>query len=170
MNHLLLIGFMGTGKTSVGLELARQLRRPFLDLDAEIHRQTGMTAGEWITRHGEDGFRTTETRILEELALPEPTVIACGGGIVLRETNRQFLAALGPVIRLTARPEILAARLRPDQSRPLLAGGEDLEARIRELQRERDAVYALFTDVIDTSELTVEDVARQIIRRFNIQD
>lgn len=167
MNHLLLIGFMGTGKTSVGIEVARKLHRPFLDLDEEIHRQTGRTAGEWITDHGEESFRATETRVLKGLALREPTIIACGGGVVLREANRQALSALGPVIRLVARADVIAMRLSRDQTRPLLATDHSLEARIIQLQQEREKVYALFPDSIDTSERTVAEVAQLIIEHFH---
>jgi shikimate kinase len=121
---LVLVGFMGTGKSLVGRILANHLGAEFVDTDAWVERDTGMSIAQLFQQQGESAFRECETRVLRALALApcRERVIATGGGIVLREENWEWLRRLGKVVELTALPATIAQRLAGDQQRPLLSG------------------------------------------------
>ena len=155
--HLVLVGMMGAGKTTVGRRAAQRLGWRFVDADAAIERRAGCTVREVFARDGEPAFRDLESAVLADLlAAEEPAVIACGGGAVLREANREAARARAEVVWLRARPETLATRLaRQAGTRPLLDG--DLPAKVARLVAERRPAYAAAAHhVIDVDELTAE--------------
>lgn len=160
-----LTGFMGTGKSAVGRELARLLRRPFVDLDAAIERAAGATVAEVFASRGEKAFRRLEGRALRAAARRRGAVVALGGGALLDRSNRAIIKE-GRLVRLTcSRPE-LVRRLRPRrQSRPLLAGGP-LDARIGELLRARRGAYAGADATVSTTRRSPRAAARLIARRM----
>jgi shikimate kinase len=120
--HLWLLGLSGSGKSTVGPRLAQALRLPWIDTDAEIARDSGKSIPEIFTEEGEEGFRKKESAVLAKVALGPTSVISCGGGVVLREVNRQTMASTGLRIYLQAEPADLARRLRSPKNRPLLSG------------------------------------------------
>lgn len=119
--HLVLVGMMGTGKTTLGRKLAARLDRPFWDSDAEIEQRTGHTVREIFEADGEAAFRRLEADALSDaVASPVPAVIAAAGGVVISPANRAVLRRAGTVVWLRARPEFLVARTATGRHRPLL--------------------------------------------------
>lgn len=161
--NVVLIGFMGSGKTSVGLRLSYRLRRPVEDTDKLIERREGRTISEIFAREGEAHFRQLETALLAELVEKGRTAIySVGGGTPVRPENRELLKRLGKVVLLRVKPETVYERLKEDTTRPLLQCGNPLE-RIRELMESRKEAYESCTDVIlDVDHMEVEDIIERI--------
>lgn len=130
----------GSGKSTVGRQLARRLGLPFLDSDAVIEQRLGCSIREYFDREGEAAFRDVEEQVIAELAAGPDAVVATGGGTVLREANRRRLREGGRVIYLRSSPEELHRRLRHDTQRPLLQVADPM-ARLRAMYAERDPLY-----------------------------
>lgn len=138
---LSLVGMPGSGKTTVGRQLARRLQLPFTDSDQVIEARLGCSIRHYFEREGEQRFRDLETQVIDELTrAPRRGVLSTGGGGVLRPENRRLLRARGWVVYLDSSPEELYRRLRHDRSRPLLQVADPL-ARLRELHAVRDPLY-----------------------------
>jgi shikimate kinase len=135
-----LVGMPGSGKSTVGRHLARQLGWRFTDSDAEVERRIGMSIRECFARHGEEAFRDVEQAVINELTASGNAVLATGGGVVLRSANRDALHGRTQVFYLRSSPEDLFRRLRHDTHRPLLQVADPLR-KLRELFRERDPLY-----------------------------
>lgn len=160
--HIIFIGLMGTGKTTVGKRLAHALDRPWIDTDQFLEEKWGFSIAEYFAKYGEEAFRDEETAALQTvLSASLPAVITTGGGIVLRKINQERMKQHGFVIHLDADPQTIAKRLKNDQTRPLLQG--DLEKRINQIYLERQGKYDFADLHINTSSLTVDDVLRQIL-------
>lgn len=130
----------GSGKTTVGRQLARRLGVPFYDSDHVIEERLGCSIREFFAREGEAAFRDIEEEVLRDLAQGPTAVVATGGGAVVRESTRQALRAGGQVIYLRSSPEELYRRLRHDTVRPLLQVADPL-ARLRAMHADRDPLY-----------------------------
>jgi shikimate kinase len=162
-NAIVLIGFMGAGKSSVGRALAQVTALPRFDTDEMIGRRFGMTIAQLFEKHGEEKFREAETEVLRELSGKGAAVIVTGGGMVLRPENRQLLRDLGNVVHLSADEETLFARISRRSTRPLLRT-EDPRRTVAELLGARLPLYREVADTeVDTSSLTHEEVARRIV-------
>lgn len=168
--HIVLIGMMGVGKTTVGRLLARKLGRPFLDTDQEIVKREGRSIEAIFAVSGEEGFRQIETGVLQSLLeMPQPTVIATGGGIVLREENRALLRQLGYTIWLQLDAARLVERLAHSQPqmRPLLFR-EDWPQVVATLMKQRQGLYQTVADysvaVAAKSPLQIVQEICQIVR------
>jgi len=135
-----LIGLPGSGKSTVGRQLSKRLRVPFLDSDTVIEQQLGCSIREFFVREGEDRFRDIESRVIDELTQAPEGVLSTGGGAVLRPENRAHLHARTQVIYLNSSPDDLFRRLRHDKNRPLLQVADPL-GRLRDLHRQRDPLY-----------------------------
>ena len=135
-----LVGLPGTGKTTVGRQVARRLDLRFVDCDVEIESRLGESIRTFFDREGEARFRDVEEAALETLTRAGPLVLATGGGAVLRPANRAVLRERATVVYLRSRPEELARRLRHDAKRPLLQVADPLR-RLRELHAVRDPLY-----------------------------
>ena len=161
--NLVLIGFMGSGKTSVGLRLSYRLRMPVEDTDKRIERREGCSVSEIFAREGEAYFRRLETELLRELAEEaHGTVFSTGGGTPVCPENRALLRRLGKVVWLRVRPETVYERLRGDTTRPLLRCADPLE-RIRGLMEERREAYASCADIVlDVDEMEMEQIIQKI--------
>ncbi len=150
MQHIILIGLPGSGKTSAGQRLARRFCLPFVDADQVFEAQAGQSITSYFAQHGEAAFRAQETATLRNiLAAQEPCVLSTGGGAVLRAENRALLKAGGTVVYLLAQPNAIYQRLRNDTQRPLLQVANP-RAKIKALFEERDALYR------ETAHLLVE--------------
>lgn len=130
----------GSGKSTVGRHLARQLGRAFVDSDTELERRIGMPIRDWFTLHGEERFRDAEQEVIDELTQRSGIVLATGGGAVLRPSNRDALHSRTHAFYLRSSPEELFRRLRHDTQRPLLQVADPLR-KLRDLFRERDPLY-----------------------------
>ena len=135
-----LVGMPGSGKSTVGRHLARQLGLKFMDTDTEVERRVGMPIRDWFAQHGEDSFRDVEQDVVEDLTAIDGVVLATGGGAILRPSNRDALHSRSHVFYLRSTPEELFRRLRHDTQRPLLQVA-DPQRRLRDLFRERDPLY-----------------------------
>ncbi|HUP75338.1 MAG TPA: shikimate kinase [Acidimicrobiales bacterium] len=161
--HLVLIGMMGAGKTSVGRRLARRLGWRHVDADKRIERTTGRTIAEIFAEDGEAGFRAIEHDVLETLLrLPGRTVVSTGGGAVLSPDNCALMRERGSVVWLRARPETLLARVGGGSGRPLL--GDDPEAALRRIVVERQSAYTSAAHfVVDVDGCTADQVADAVL-------
>ena len=164
--HLVLIGLMGAGKTTVGLECARRLGRTFVDTDDVITRTAHMTVDGIFADGGEPRFRQIEHDVVADVsASPEPLVIACGGGTVLDPENRRALRAAGVVVWLRAPAATLLSRVGDGSTRPLLR--DDPAAALARLERLREPAYeAAAHATVDTDELAVVAVAEAVLSVF----
>lgn len=141
MRHIILIGFMGAGKTSMGKRLAKARGIRFVDTDQMIEEQTGRIIRDIFAEDGEEYFRNLETELLLQLQkAQEPLVISVGGGLPVREINRKYLKEMGTVVYLKAEVETLVGRLQGDTTRPKLQGG-DLREKIVSLMDAREGFY-----------------------------
>ncbi len=166
--NIVLIGFMGTGKTAVGQTVAARLGRPFIDTDTLIEERAGRSIPRIFAEDGEAAFRRLEAEVVVAAAAREGVVIATGGGAVLRPENMAHLRRNGVIVALRADPRAILARVDPAGRRPLL--GEDPERTIRRLLAERDALYLNADLVVDTSALSLEAVAARVIAFLSAQD
>lgn len=148
MGNVILIGFMGCGKTTVGLKLSYRLRQPVIDTDKEIERNEQRAVSELFAVEGEEYFREKETECLKKLIETTGSmIISAGGGLPVREENRKLLHRLGRVVYLRARPETIYDRLKNDTTRPLLRGDNPRE-KIRRLMEQRADCYEQAADII----------------------
>lgn len=148
MGNIILIGFMGCGKTTVGLRLSYRLRRTVIDTDKEIEKEEQRTISEIFATDGEAYFRDRETACLRKLTeSADNQIISVGGGLPSREENRELLHKLGQVFYLRATGETIYERVKEDTTRPLLQGGDPL-AKIGKLLKERDPYYNAAADVV----------------------
>jgi shikimate kinase len=160
---IVLIGMMGAGKSTVGDCLHRRTGFPRLDTDEIVMSKFGMPISKIFSAHGENKFRDAETEALQTLASDEPVVIVTGGGIILREENRNLLKRLGAVVWLEADEETLFKRASRADSRPLLQRMNPRKA-FAEMLKARVPLYAKVADIcVDTSALTDEEVALAVL-------
>jgi shikimate kinase len=160
-SSIVLIGFMGAGKSAVGRELARRTGLPRRDTDELIRQRFGLSIPEIFAEHGERGFREAETELLK--TIKNSAILVTGGGIVLREENVRRLRALGRTVWLDADEETLWRRVSRRSTRPLLHGPNPRE-KFAALLRERLPLYeAAADDRVDTSAHNITEVADQIL-------
>jgi len=148
--NLILVGMMGSGKTTMGKTLARHLGKTFVDSDEEIQNRTGVTIPHIFDVEGEAGFRARESAVLNDLVKREGLVLATGGGAILAAENRNDLQQGGIVIYLKANVHDLWQRTRHDKNRPLLQTG-DPYAKLTELFHQRDPLYLSVADIVMVS-------------------
>jgi shikimate kinase len=161
--HLVLIGLMGTGKTTAGTRAAAVLDRPFVDSDEQIEARTGRTVRDIFESEGEGVFRQYESEaLLEALASDQPAVIAAAGGAVLRPENRAAIRDAARVVWLRADPEVLLERVGSGEHRPLLR--DDPLGVLRKMEEERHHLYEDLSDVaIDVGKLPVDEVVELVV-------
>ncbi|ACI21496.1 MULTISPECIES: shikimate kinase [Thermodesulfovibrio] len=165
MKNIVLIGFMGTGKTSVGKLVAKKLGFDFVDVDEVIEKATGMEISEIFSKFGESRFRDIEEEMIKLITPKKRQVIATGGGVVLRDENMKRLKKDGVIFCLRASENVIFERLKQTTNRPLLQV-ENPEERIKELLQKRMPLYEKADFCIDTEGLTPEEVAEKIIKEY----
>lgn len=167
IRNLALIGFMGTGKSSVGRMAADAMRFTFLDTDHVIEARAGATISEIFAQQGEPAFRDWERRIVEELTRRQKTVIATGGGLPAVPENLASLKTHALVVCLWASPETIYARVREHSHRPLLQADDPL-AKIRELLAAREPYYRQADVLVSTELRSAREVATQVVHQFHM--
>lgn len=166
--HISLIGFMGTGKSTISHELHRITGMPEVDTDAEIVEQEGCSIAQIFEEKGEQYFRQVETDLIDELGARSPAIISCGGGMAMRDLNVRKLRALGEIVLLTAMPETVFDRVKDSTNRPLLNGNMNVPY-IRELMEKRKPFYeAAATVAVCTDGRTVPEIAEEIVQKCGI--
>lgn len=160
--NVILIGPMGAGKSAIGRQLAQLLSYEFVDSDQEIEARTGADIPWIFDVEGEDGFRRREETVIDELSQRDGIVLATGGGAIMREPNRQAIAARGTVVYLKTSIEQQLARTAKDRKRPLLQNSEPRKVLV-ELIKIREPLYLSVADhVVDTDASNIKDMAHQI--------
>jgi len=164
--HLVLVGLMGAGKTTVGAACATRLARPFVDTDDIVEATTSMSVSDVFAHQGEVAFRELERRaVADACATPTPAVIACGGGAVLDGDNRRRLHRAGFVVWLQAPPATLMGRVKAGSERPLLQGRGT--ATLERLAVVRAAAYEAAADaVVDTDGRTIPEVVDAVLEVY----
>jgi len=168
--NLFLIGYRGTGKSTVGQRVAEQLGYPFFDTDLEIEHRAGRSIAEIFAGDGETAFRTLEAAVLDQLSRDSKCVLALGGGAVMRPGNRAKLKTRGRTAWLVARPETLWQRIQADGAsghrRPNLTAAGGLAEVVAVLSRRLPAYRECADWVVDTEGRTPDEVAGQIVDQF----
>jgi len=158
----------GGGKSTIGRHLAKRLDRVFVDSDAVIERLIGCSIRDFFDREGETRFRDIEQQLIAELASKPDTVLATGGGVVLREANRRVLRSNTVVIYLRSTPEDLHRRLRHDAKRPLLQVTDPMK-QLREMHATRDPLYREVAHfIIDTGRPTVPTLVNMVLMQLEL--
>ena len=162
--NIYLMGMMGSGKSTVGKTLSEQLGKPFIDLDLEIEQSTGKTISEIFENDGAEHFRNIESNQLQQHS---DSIVACGGGIILKEENRVIIKENGKAILLTASIPELSNRLSASANRPLLTD-DNMEETLTKLWLERQLLYLSTADyTIETDGKTPEKITEEILNQLN---
>ena len=162
--NIILIGFMGVGKTETGKLLAKKLKMTYIDTDAIIENEQGMTINDIFAKKGEENFRDMETKLVGKLAKINGHVVATGGGMILRPDNVKKLKGMGPLVLLWADPDTVFKRVKETGTRPLL-NVSDQKAKIKEILEFRAPIYKGIADLeVDTSLLSPEEASNRIIK------
>lgn len=163
-----LVGLPGSGKSTIGRQLARRLGQPFVDVDQELERRLQCSIKAYFEREGEESFRDFEQDVVDELTQAHAGVLSTGGGAVLRAVNRERLHARCQVVYLHSSPEEVYRRLRHDTQRPLLQVADPL-ARLRELHALRDPLYRETAHfIIETGRPSIPTLVNMIVMQLEL--
>lgn len=164
--HIVLIGFMGTGKSTISAELSSQTGQKEVDTDAMIVEMQGREIAEIFQMEGEEYFRELETDLIDRLGKLEPCIISCGGGMVMRDLNVRKLQAIGTVVLLTAKPETVYERVKDSTKRPVLNGNMNIPY-IRKLMEKRKLYYNRAAEVVVSTDCKEkEQIAKEIRKKI----
>lgn len=164
--NIVLIGFMGTGKSTIARELAKTRQMNIVEMDEEIVRRRGKSIADIFEEEGEEYFRDLETALLKELQTKENQVISCGGGAVLREENVRVMKKNGCVVLLTALPQTIYERVKNNTDRPILQGNMNVEY-IASLMEKRREKYEKAADiVIATDGKNVSQICEEMLQKL----
>lgn len=168
-NNIVLIGFMGCGKSTVGKMLAEKMEYQFIDTDALIEQNAKKTINEIFAAHGEEYFRDLETKTIKDMEeTMSKAVISTGGGMPLREMNAELLKKLGFVVYLRVQGKTVEKRLEGDTTRPLLQG-DNVSDKIEQLITYRDPIYEYGAHmVVDVDLMSAEEISEEIMRNYEI--
>ena len=168
--NIVLIGFMGAGKSSIGRILAETLGYKYLDTDTLIEAEQGCTISDIFFYAGEEFLRKQETLTLHKLRGSKKVVLATGGGIVMAKGNMELLKEIGRVYYLNAPPELLYQRLKNSTNRPLIDGAEDKEKEILQLHTQRDPFYKqadVIVEISDNQKHQVVNIISNDIKKYS---
>lgn len=166
--NIALIGFMGTGKTSVGRLVAEQLHFDYLDTDEMIQSATGKTVADIFSRDGEPAFRALEEKVVQEISTHSKTVVSTGGGLPVNSKNLASLKTHALVVCLWASPEKIWERVKNQSHRPLLHD-ENPQKKIRELLAVREPFYKKADVLLNTELRSLREVAQQVVHQFRLE-
>lgn len=165
MINVFLIGFMGSGKSTVASHLAQNYGMEIIEMDQMIVEREGMSIPDIFSKKGELYFREAEANLLLEIQHEQNKVVSCGGGVVLREENLQVMKKSGQIILLNAKPETILERVKEDDNRPLLRGNKNVQF-IGDMLGKRQPKYERAADfVVDTDGKTADEICKEIIEK-----
>ncbi|MCX5678391.1 MAG: shikimate kinase [Candidatus Omnitrophica bacterium] len=159
--NIVLVGFMGTGKTTIAIELSHRLGMKYVSIDDLIEKKERRTINEIFTKSGEDYFRDVESAVIRDAVCMDNLVIDTGGGAVMRDENVAYMKSNGVIVCLTADADVIMERTKKYKHRPLL-NVEDPKRKIRDLLARRSPYYAKADHTIDTGKFTVRQVIDKI--------
>lgn len=166
--NLMLIGFMGTGKSTIAAKLKEALKVEQIEMDALIAEEAGMSIPDIFEKFGEAHFRDLETEMLRKFREKKPVVVSCGGGAVLRDENIEIMKGQGKIILLTATPETIYERVKDSNDRPVLNGNMNV-AYISELMEKRRARYEMAADIVITTDgKSADEICNEILEAVNV--
>jgi len=166
--NVVLIGYRGTGKSTIAKILSARLKWPRFNLDEAIVKDRGMSIPQMVEKYGWEFFRDVESRMVEKTSVMDQTIIDAGGGIIVRADNIAILRLKGFIVWLKARPETIIRRIKDNAGRPSLTGKKSFLEEIQEVLNERTPKYQAAAHVaIDTDDLSPQEVAEKIIEAFN---
>lgn len=164
--HIFLIGFMGTGKSTVAGELSRRLGISQIEMDDEIVKEQGMSINDIFEKYGEAHFRGLESDLLAGLSEKKQMVVSCGGGVVTRSENVECMKKCGRIVLLTARPETVYHRVKDNEERPILKNNMTVEF-ISGLMEKRRKAYESAADIlIETDEKSISQICEEIMHKM----
>lgn len=161
-DNIYLIGFMGTGKSTVGKIIAKKTGKKFVDTDSLVELKAGMSVYDIFEQFSEEEFRKLESEVLQEITEDSGLIVSTGGGIVISRRNLEVMKGSGKLITLMASPEAIYERVKDTDERPLLEG-EDPMGNIKQLIYDRAHFYIQGEHIVDTSEMSAEEAADDII-------
>ena len=165
-NNIFLIGFMGSGKSTIGRFLQKELNMELVEMDARIVEEQGMSINDIFAQYGEDHFRDIESKLILTLGEEGNTIVSCGGGVVVRPQNVEYMKKSGTIVFLTATPETIYERVKNSTDRPILNGHMNVEY-IAELMEKRRALYEEAADIrIKTDGKDRNEICREIISKL----
>lgn len=165
MENILLIGFMGTGKTTVSRQLKRVTNMPEIDMDAYIVKKEGRPISEIFEKDGEEYFRKVETQCLIEILEKKGVIVSCGGGVVVKDENVSYMKDKGVIVLLTATPETVFDRVKDSNDRPILNGNMSVEYIATLMEKRRERYLSVADIIIETDNKEVEQIANEIISK-----
>ena len=164
MENIFLIGFMGSGKSTIACELKKQLGMELVEMDARIVKEQGMRINDIFAQYGEDHFRDIESRLILTIGDEGNTIVSCGGGVIVRPQNTEYMKKSGKVVYLKATPETIYERVKHSTDRPILNGNMNVEY-IAELMEKRRPLYEGAADItIVTDGKGRDEICKEIIQ------
>lgn len=168
MRNLFIIGYMGTGKSTVAKYLSEKHGWDVLEIDEMIVQQEGMSIADIFKTHGEEHFRDIESSLIKDICLQKNKVVSCGGGVVLRSQNVDAMKKSGIIVLLSASPETILERVKDDTNRPLLQGNKTIGS-LREMMEKRREKYENAADIIvRTDGKEIVEICNELIEKINL--
>ena len=168
MDNIFLIGYMGTGKSSVAKFLSTEHGWDVLEMDDMIVQRQGMSIADIFEKQGEEYFRDVESNLIKEICLQQNKVVSCGGGVVLREQNVDEMKKRGSIVLLSASPETILERVKDDTSRPLLQGNKTIEFLSEMMEKRREKYENAADVVIQTDGKQIAEICNEIVEKIKV--
>lgn len=165
--NIMLIGFMGAGKTTVSRELSRMTGKKELDMDAYIVEREGMSIADMFEKYGEEYFRKKETESLIEIMKMEGLIVSCGGGVVVKDENVEIMKNEGVIVLLTATPETTLARVKDSKDRPILNGNMNIEFITNLMNKRKDRYLSVADVIVATDNKMISDICKEIMDKIS---
>lgn len=166
--NIMLIGFMGAGKTTVSRELTRLTGKTEIDMDAYIVQREGCSINEIFEKYGEAYFRQLETKYLGEIQKNSGAIVSCGGGSVLKDENVRLMKENGVIILLTATPETILLRVKNSKDRPILNGNMNIEFITNLMNKRKDRYMSVADIIVETDHKSVRTVADELLEKYSL--
>lgn len=165
--NIMLIGFMGAGKTTVSRELSKMTGKKELDMDAYIVDREGMSIADMFDKYGEEYFRKKETESLVEIMDMEDLIVSCGGGVVVKDENVEHMKKGGVIVLLTATPETTLERVKNSTDRPILNGNMNIQFITNLMNKRKDRYLSVADIIVETDNKKVSDICKEIMDKIS---